>query len=69
MEIKTELPISIVFGVDANKARPDYCTMRLQQDGTINGWGGQKRGVEVRGKRYIVEVFLILDGQTEMELK
>lgn len=69
MEIKTELPVSIVFGVDASKAFPDYCTMKLQQHPSINGWGGHKRGVEIRGKRYIVEVFLILDGQTEMELK
>lgn len=62
------LNVSIVFGVDQTRAKPDYVTMTLHSDKTLNGWGANKRGVKIRGKEYIVEVFVIREMQTELEL-
>lgn len=65
----TPLNISIVFGVDERKAKPEYTTITLPFEKPLNGWGGRKAGVKIRGKRYTVEVTVVQDAQQELELE
>lgn len=65
------LNLSIVFGIDQTRAKPDYAVMKLPHEPALKGWGGKKNKVKIRGKLYTVEIFCTLDthGQQELELK
>lgn len=63
------LNVSMVFGVSMNGARCDYAVMQLPFEEPLKGWFAQKAGVMIKGKKCIVELFVCLDNQTEMELQ
>lgn len=54
----TPINASVVFGVDVNKARPDYTLLECVFDPLLKGYLGRKQAVKIRGELCTVELFV-----------